>query len=326
MKQIAVLGEGAWGTAIATILAGNGHTIHLWCHDETVAEGIRKNHTNNKCFATIPLHSQIIPTTDIAACIQDASVVFEAIPVKYLRSVLEQAQHLFSPEQVWVILSKGIEHHTLKLPSQIVDDVFGATAKKVVISGPSFAHDVMNKQPTMVVITGTDKKAIAHVQQLMANDFFKLSYSPDLIGVQIGGALKNVVALGIGMLDGAGYTDNAKAFFVTEGLREIAVVAQKLGGNHETVYGLSGVGDMILTAFGKHSKNYAVGRQFGGGSHVQINANESEAMPEGINTVQSAVQLAKKYSLELSLINGIYQVIFEHKKIDDVLKNLINVS
>ncbi len=323
MKHVCVLGEGAWGTAIATVLAHNGHVVHLWCHDQTVANSIQNNRTNHRYAPDIQLYQNIIPYTDLATNFNEVSWIFQAIPVVYLRSVLKQFKPYFSPEQKWVLLSNGIEHSTLMLPSQIVNDVFGVTVSQAVLSGPSFAHDLICKQPTVVNCSATSTAIGVQVQDLLNNDYFKLVYSADMIGVQIGGALKNCVALGVGMLDGAGYTDNTKAFVITQGLHEIAAIVQAMHGQIETTYGLSGVGDIVLTAMGKHSKNYAVGRRLGKGETLQAIMNESHTVPEGINTVQSIMQLIKKYNLDLPLLRGVYQVIFEEKNLNVMLAELI---
>jgi glycerol-3-phosphate dehydrogenase (NAD(P)+) len=320
MKYICVLGEGAWGTAIATVLANNGHQVHLWCHDASIADSIKK-HRTTRFAPDIILHESIIPYTDIAAALQKAAIIFEAVPVLHLRLVLEQVKQYYS-NQPWIVLSKGIEQQTLLLPSQIIEDIFANNQKTVVVSGPSFAHDLIRKQPTAMIVAAHDHQHARLIQDLMNNDYLRLFYSPDMTGVQLGGALKNIISLGMGILDGAGYADNTKAWFLTQGLQEITHLAHALGADRETMYGLSGLGDLVLTAMGNHSKNYSIGRRIGAGESLTSMMSHIHTMPEGINTIQSAIQVMKKNNLDLLLMKGIYQVIFEQKNIGNVIRQM----
>lgn len=320
MKHITILGEGAWGTAVAMVLADNGHQVHLWCYDSTVADSIKESRITRYAPGVV-VPDTIIPYKDIATALHNAEIIFEAIPVLHLRSALEQArQH--NANQLWVILSKGIEQETLLLPSQIIQAVCGKSSNIVVMSGPSFANDLIRKQPTAMVIASHNNQHAQEIEDLICNQYIHLIYSPDLIGVQLGGALKNVISLGIGILDGAGYTDNTKAWFLTQGLQEITQLAHVLGADRETMYGLSGLGDLVLTAMGNHSKNYSIGRRIGTGESLASMMGHIQTMPEGINTIQSAIQLMKKNNLNLPLMNGIYQVIFEQKNIENIIRQM----
>ncbi|HMD54395.1 MAG TPA: NAD(P)H-dependent glycerol-3-phosphate dehydrogenase, partial [Phycisphaerae bacterium] len=269
MKNICVLGDGAWGTAVATLLAHNGYHVKLWCHDAANVQTIARTHINERYLPEHHLSENIIPTASLKDAMCGSQWIFEAIPVQYLRSVIAQAAPYFTDDQVWVILSKGIEQNTLMLPTQIIDDVSGMQHKKAVCAGPSFAADLASKQVTAVSVASTDCALIPELQSMLENEYFRLFPNTDLIGVQVGGALKNVITLGVGMLEGAGYTDNTKAFLVTRGLQEMAVAAKALGGDPETIYGLSGVGDLMLTALGKLSRNLAVGKRLGHGDALQ---------------------------------------------------------
>lgn len=324
MQTVCIIGEGAWGTAVATLLAHNGHTVNLWCHHEDVAQDIKKNRINHRYLPNVTLDNKIIPFTDLDEALCDTQWVFEAIPVKYLRSILKRAKPCFYADQIWVILSKGIEQDTLLLPSQMLDDIFDTQVKKAVFAGPSFAKDLAKKQITAVTIAADDCQAGQQLSQLLVNEYFRPYVSLDVIGAQVGGAIKNVITLAVGMLDGAGYTDNAKAFVLTRGLYEMVTVAQALGGKCETLYGLCGVGDLVLTAMGNLSRNLAVGRRLGKGESLQTILEETGYIPEGINTVQSLQQLIKKHNLDLPICNGIYQVIFQNQKLDALLTDLMS--
>jgi len=322
MKKVAMIGCGAWGTAVATVLAKNGCTVKLWCHEQKIADTIKQTGCNQTYLPGIQLSESIQPVTGLQEALCGAEWVFETLPVKFMRSVLGKAKPYFSQEKQWVILSKGIEQDTLLLPSQVLDDVFGCTVKKAVVSGPSFALEVVQKQPTGVTVAATDDNLGIELQKLLATDFLRPYLTTDLIGVQLGGALKNVIALGIGLLDGAGYADNTKAFFMTCGLQEMVTCAQALGGRQETIYGLSGVGDLVLTCMGKRSRNLMVGKRLAQGESLE-KILETGLISEGISTVKSVYQLAKKYSLQLSLCSGIYEVIFENKKLNDMVTELM---
>ncbi|MCA9770297.1 NAD(P)-dependent glycerol-3-phosphate dehydrogenase [Candidatus Dependentiae bacterium] len=321
--KVCILGEGAWGTAVATLLANNGHTVHVWCYHKEVAEDIKENRSNSRYLPNIALDKNIVPFIDIEKALCDVDWVFEAIPVQYLRSILEQAQRCFNLKQTWVVLSKGIEKGSFLLPSQVIDAVFATRVKKAIFSGPSFAKDLAEKQITGVTIAADDCETGQQLSQLLANNYFRPYISLDVIGAQIGGALKNVITLGVGMLDGAGYTDNAKAFLLSRGFHEIVTIATLLGAQCDTLYGLCGIGDLVLTAMGKHSKNLTVGRRLGKGEKLQNILEETGYIPEGVNTVQAMHQYIKKNNLDLPVCDGIYQVIFQDKKLEDMLANLM---
>ena len=328
MITVTVLGSGSWGTAVATLLAANGCQVKLWCREESVANEIALFHANSAYLPGIKLNDRIVPVTTLKEALENVVYVFEAIPVKHLRSVLEQARNYYRADQVWVVLSKGMEQHTLMLPTQVIDDVFNIKndqfALRAVFSGPSFAQDLAQHKITAVTIAAVDYTVGKEIQTLLANGFFRPYISLDIIGAQVGGAVKNIITLGVGMLDGAGYTDNAKAFLLTRGLHEVAHIAQALGGRSETIYGLSGVGDLVLTAMGKLSKNLAAGKRLGAGETLESMRKQSATMPEGINTVESIYQLLIIKSLDLPICKGIYEIIFNKKPLNTFLAELMN--
>lgn len=326
MKNVCVLGDGAWGTAVATLLAHNGYTVKLWCHDAAVVETIMRTRVNERYLPGHTLSERIIPTISLEDAVRDTQWIFEAIPVQYLRSVIMDVVPCVTPDQIWVVLSKGIEKDTLLLPTQIIDDIFAHPPKKAVVAGPSFAADLASKQVTAVSIAATDCALAHELQTMLENKYFKPFYSTDLIGVQVGGALKNVITLGVGMLEGAGYTDNTKAFLVTRGLHEMGLMTKVLGGDPATLYGLSGVGDLVLTSLGQLSRNLAVGKRLGRGESLQDIIRELGNAPEGINTVQAIQQLMQKHQLELPICKAVHEIIFAGKKIDHLIAALMKHS
>ena len=314
MKQnICVMGEGAWGTAIATLLAHNGYRVALWCHDKTVVDSIKTTHNNKRYLDGVSIAEHIHPTSDMHEALADVSVVFLATPVTFLRTVLEDAKISYRPHQTWIMLSKGIEHNTFMFPTQIVDDVFSARVTSVVLSGPSFARDLANQQATGVVLAAAEPADAQRVQAIVESSYLKTWYSADVVGVQAAAALKNVIALGIGMLEGSGAANNTKALFLTCGLQEMAQLIEACGGHKTTVYGLSGVGDLVLTSFGMQSRNFMLGRRIGAGETLAAIALEGGIVPEGVNTVGSLHHVAHKYQLMLPALQAVYRVLFEQE-------------
>jgi len=325
MKHVCMIGEGAWGTAIATLLAANGHKVRLWCHDPQACADMAKTKQAGRGLPGVMLSELIHPTIDLEVAVSDADWIFEAIPVKFMRSAMERAKPFFNEIQPWVVLSKGIEQDTLLLPSQILDDVFGVEVKKAVVAGPSYAKDVATQQITAVSLASQDEALARQLQELLANDFFRPYISDDVIGVQAGTALKNVIALGVGMLRGAGYTDNTQAFLFTRGLHELKLLVRQLGGKEETVCGLAGVGDLVLTAMGSLSRNADVGKRLGEGQSLEQILEETGYTPEGINTVQSVHQMMEQSNMPMPICQGIYDVVFNALPLKDMLQRLMDM-
>lgn len=323
MKSVAVIGEGAWGTAIATLLAHKGHKVKLWCHDAAVAETLRKMRVNQRYLPGIMLDDSIEPVTDLSYAVEQAEWIFEAIPVKFLRSVLQRLVGSVNKEQKWVILSKGVEQDTLLFPTEIIDELFSFKPFKIVLAGPNFAQELALKKISAATIAVPDCSIVTELHALLSTDYFKPYITLDMIGTQVGGALKNVIALAIGMLEGAGYSENAKAFVLTRGLYEMMLLAKKLGGNSATVYGLSGAGDLVLTAMGSLSKNVKVGYLLAQGETLDSIVGTMGIIAEGINTVQSINQLMKQENIDLPICRYTYEVIFKGLSINAMVSSLM---
>lgn len=324
MKQkICVLGGGAWGTAVSTLLAHNGHDVKLWCFEPKIAHAISKDRCNERYLPGIQLDERIQAVTELQRALSDVTWVFEAIPVTFLRTVVQQCKPFFSPQQIWVVLSKGIENDTLLFPTQIIDDVFRTTVCTAVVSGPSFAKELAQNKMTAVTVATTDPPVGTELQEMLACDYFRPYRSDDPLGTQLGGALKNVLTLGIGMLDGAGFGDNTKALLLTTGLKEMVSCARALGAKEQTIYGLSGVGDVVLSSMSVLSRNLVVGKRLGSGQSLERALEETGFIPEGINTVKSVHKLADREGVKLPILGGLYQVIFGDKTIEGLLQELM---
>lgn len=322
-KTVAVLGGGAWGTAFSTLLAHNGNNVRLWCFEPEVAQAISKDRYNERYLPGIQLDERIQAVTQLEQALSDVTWVFEAIPVKFLRTVLQQCKPFFSSQHRWVVLSKGIENDTLLFPTQIINDVFETTVRTAVVSGPSFAKDLAQKKITAVTVAAAESSVCIELQEMLACDYFRPYRSDDMLGVQLGGAFKNVLTLGIGMLDGAGFGDNTKAFLLTAGLKEMVSCARALGAKEQTIYGLSGVGDVVLTSMGGLSRNLAVGKRLGSGQALERVLKETGFIPEGINTVRSVYQLAEREGIVVPILSGLYHVIFGDQTVEGLLQKLM---
>ncbi|MCB9493008.1 MAG: NAD(P)-dependent glycerol-3-phosphate dehydrogenase [Epsilonproteobacteria bacterium] len=322
-KKITILGAGAWGTAIASILAHNGYEPLLWCYESVVCDQVNREQCNATYFPGFKLSQTVKATTDLSKAFAHSSWIFEAVPVKCLRSVLKQANEHNTPQHRWVLLSKGIEQETLALPSQILQQELGQNIPFAVLAGPNFADELAQHVVTATTVASQDQALLAQICALLKNDFFKPYLSADPIGVQVGGAIKNVLALLTGIAQTAGYKDNTTAFLLTRGLHEIGIIAQHYGGQHETVYGLSGLGDMILSSLGGLSKNLKAGRLVGQGLTIDQLGEHFPTLPEGINTVQSVHQLATKHNLDLPVCINTYHCAFQGLTFQEFLQRLV---
>lgn len=322
--KVTVLGDGAWGTALARLLAEKGYHVTLWCHNQEVANAICMTGYNALYFPHF-LCDGIQVTTSLEQALADVTWIFQAIPIAHMRSVLEKAKPYYRAEQIWVTLSKGIERDTLLLPTDLINNVFEHQVSTVVVSGPSYAHDLAHKKPTGVVVAAPDRALADSCAQLISTPYLTTEISSDPVGVQLCAALKNVIALGVGILDGAGYPDNTKVLLLTRGIHEIEVLVNTMGGESASVYGLAGIGDLVLTAMGSLSKNVSVGKQLGSGQSLNdIVQSKNGVMPEGINTVQALYQLAHERRVELPVCNAIHDVVMKGAPITDIIIKIIN--
>jgi glycerol-3-phosphate dehydrogenase (NAD(P)+) len=313
-NRIAVIGAGSWGTALANVLARNGHSTRLWAYEATVAHDVESNHTNAKYLPDVELDPALRSTADMAEALEDATVVVSVSPSHVVRSVMEQARpHLESSSPLIVSASKGIEIGTDLRMSQVLVDVLGEDAAGgcVVLSGPSFAAELARRLPTAVTLASRDEANAVRVQDLFQNEHFRLYTQSDLIGTELGGALKNVIALAAGISDGLGLGTNARAALMTRGLAEIGRLAERLGGEGATLAGLAGVGDLILTCTGDLSRNRRVGLAVGRGESLSDVLAGMTAVAEGVRTTQAARDLAGRHGVEMPIVEAVYSIVYD---------------
>jgi glycerol-3-phosphate dehydrogenase (NAD(P)+) len=322
-STVTMLGDGAWGTAVASLLAYNGYHVKLWCFNPLVAESIIKTRSNSLFLPNIVLPEQITPITNLSEAITDTHYIFIAIPIIHMRSVISQLDRNSIANRQFILLNKGIEKNTLLLPSEILTHILGSVSYTI-ISGPSFARDLALQQLTGVSIAAPTRDQAYTIQELVDNNYFRSFYTADYRGCQVAAALKNILALGMGILDSLGYSDNTKNFFLTMGIAEIAQLICALGGNRETVYSLAGIGDIMLTALGSQSKNLALGKRIGSGETLaHIRAASNNNLPESINTLTSLAQLMQKHTLSLPLCEIIHDIVFKQKSPHELVKTLM---
>jgi glycerol-3-phosphate dehydrogenase (NAD(P)+) len=313
--RVTVLGAGSWGTTLAVLLHTNGHRITLWGHRAEHTNAIKKYHENKRLLPGIQIPSDIVITHELDEAITNAEVVVTAVPSQYLRSALEQLKTHNFQQTIFVNVAKGIENGSLMTMSEVILDVLPSVKKENIatLSGPSFAEEVARKVPTAVVAASSAIQTAKLVQQLFLTQWFRVYSSNDLRGVELGGSVKNVIAIGAGIADGAGFGDNTKAAIMTRATAEIARLGKMMGANPVTFTGLSGIGDLIVTCLSKHSRNRRVGEEIGKGRTLSDVLEEMVMVAEGVATTKSVCELGKHYNVDLPIVNEVYQVLFEEK-------------
>lgn len=321
-RKIAVLGAGSWGTALAVTLSAKGHKVRMWDIDTAHADSMREKRENIKYLPDVKFNDNLCIAHDVEEAMHGADIVLFSAPSQHFRSALDRALPYLKKEMVMVNVAKGIEQKSLLRMSEIAFDKV-PDAKYVVISGPSHAEEVGRFMPTTVVAASKDKELAEYIQDEFMTDRFRIYTGSDIVGVELGGALKNIIALGAGISDGMGFGDNAKAAMMTRGIKEMARLGVKLGGQAETFSGLSGIGDVIVTCTSIHSRNRRCGMMIGEGVKPSEATKRVGMVVEGMYTTEAAYELAQKNNVEMPLTEQIYRVINEEIDPRDAVTTLM---
>lgn len=316
-----VLGSGGWGTALALLLCDNGHEVSLWSHNPEKAEAMRKTR-ENPLLAGVPLPEALSIVSDIAQ-VKDADMVVFATPSFALRETARKAAPWLRPEQTLVSVTKGIERDSNLRMSEVLRQETGDRCKVVSLSGPSHAEEVGRRLPTGCVAACPDQQAACLVQDAFMNGVFRVYTSPDIVGVELSAALKNIIALGCGISDGMGYQDNTKALIMTRAMAEIARLGEKLGGDRLTFGGLAGMGDLIVTCTSMHSRNRRAGILIGQGKDAQTAMKEVGAVVEGYYAAKSAYELGKAKGIDMPITEAAYKVLYEGADVKQAVQTLL---
>ncbi|MFY4775967.1 NAD(P)H-dependent glycerol-3-phosphate dehydrogenase [Metabacillus sp. RGM 3146] len=326
MERIAVLGAGSWGTALSIVLADNKHEVRLWGHRKELINELNQTRRNHKYLPDIQLPAGITGYSSLLEALEGVSTVILAVPAKAVREVLGETAKLKKNPLTIVHVSKGIEPDSLKRISEIIEEEVPVDLLKdvVVLSGPSHAEEVSLRQPTTVTSASKSMEAAEYVQDLFMNQHFRVYTNPDIVGVEIGGALKNIIALAAGITDGLGYGDNAKAALITRGLAEIARVGSGMGANPLTFSGLAGIGDLIVTCTSVHSRNWRAGNMLGKGDQLEEVLEKMGMVVEGVRTTKAAYQLSQKYNVKMPITVALYDVLFNGKSPKEAVDSLMS--
>lgn len=324
-QGVAVIGAGSWGTALATVLATKLPKVTIWCREDEVSRGINSEHRNPLYVSELPLPENIHATSDLIDVVRNHRILVMVIPTQFTRRILEAIKDAVQKETVFISASKGVEVETLTLLSDIYAEVFGdlGIQQSCYLSGPSFARDVIKQLPTAVSIAGKNPPLVKEVQHLFSTPYFRTYRMEDVIGLELGGALKNVIALAAGISDGLGFGNSARAALITRGLSEIMRLGTKLGASPETFSGLSGLGDLLLTASSEMSRNRTVGFRLGSGESLEDIQNGFREVAEGVKTTLSVYQLAKKLEVDMPISSAVYGILYENRTPRSVVTDLM---
>ncbi len=322
--KISIISDGGWGTAIALLLVDNGHDVTIWGAFPDYIEEMKEARENFRFLKGVTLPDNLKLTADIAEAVESADMLVLGTPSQYMRSSLELIKPFDVSGKIFVDLAKGIEVGTLKRISEIVEEILGEV-RYVCLSGPSHAEEVSRKIPTTVTAASEEEAAALAVQEAFSNSsYFRVYTSDDVIGAELGGALKNVFAIAAGVIDGMGFGDNTKAALMTRGVVELSRLGEALGGKEATFAGLSGIGDLIVTCTSQHSRNRHVGEELGKGKTLQqIKEDMGMVVAEGVRTSESAYQLARQVGVETPIVNEVYACLYENKDPRQGIKDLM---
>ncbi len=321
MANISILGGGSWGIALASLLEKNGHQITVWSASAKKIALLREKH-ENPMLPGVKLGQNVVFTDEDSAAVEGQDLLVFSVASSYTREIAHRLGSFAAPNQKILNVAKGIEPHTLMTLSEIIEEEI-PQADVAVMSGPSHAEEVGRGVPTTIVVGAKSKSTAEYIRGLFMNEVFRVYISPDILGMELGGALKNVVALAAGIADGLGYGDNTKAALITRGITEIARLGTVMGGKFETFCGLTGIGDLIVTCASMHSRNRRAGILIGQGRSYEEAMAEVGMAVEGVHSAKAAMELARKYQVQLPIIEQVNEILFAGKSADQAVKELM---
>ena len=322
MAEIGIIGAGSWGIALSVLLHNNGHHVTIWSALKDEIDMLNREHEQKDKLPGVKLADDMIFTTDLSEAVERKDILVLAVPSSFTRTTAHSMKELVSDGQMIVNVAKGIEEATLMTLSQVIEDEI-PQADVAVLSGPSHAEEVGRCIPTTIVVGAKTRKTAEYIQNVFMSDVFRVYTSPDVLGIELGAALKNVVALAAGIADGLGYGDNTKAALITRGMAEISRLGMDMGGKFETFCGLSGIGDLIVTCASMHSRNRRAGILIGQGKTMEEAMAEVKMVVEGVYSAKAAMGLAEKYQVELPIIEQVNKVLFDGKPAAAAVKDLM---
>jgi glycerol-3-phosphate dehydrogenase (NAD(P)+) len=321
MSRISVIGAGSWGTTLAVLLADKGHDVSLWVYEKDLFEEIKRTRVNRIFLDGTIIPKSILVSHSLKDTLNRAEHVLNVVPTQYTRSVFKEALPSIPKDSQIISASKGIEKGTLLTTSAVLQEVSGRHV--AVLSGPSFAREVIKKLPTAVTVASRDHDAGLRIQKLFNTEYFRVYTHDDILGTELGGALKNVIAIASGISDALNLGYNARAALITRGLAEITRLGVAMGAREKTFRGLSALGDLVLTCTGLLSRNYSVGFKLGQGHTLQDIMSRMEMVAEGVSTAEAAYELSRRHTIEMPIVSEINKVINEGKKPADAVKELM---
>ena len=322
MTKVGIIGAGSWGTALAILLNNNGHEVTIWSYKQEEIDMLKNEHEHKTKLPNVKLPYSMNFTTNLEEAVRNKDFIVMAVPSHAVRNTARKIKDYVSENQIIVDVAKGIEETTLMTLSQQIEEEI-PQANVAVLSGPSHAEEVGRNIPTIVAIGAKDEKTATYLQEMFMSETFRVYVTSDMLGMELGGSLKNIIALAAGIADGLGYGDNTKAALITRGIREIAQLGVAMGGHPDTFNGITGVGDLIVTCASKHSRNRKAGYLIGQGLSMQEAMDEVHMVVEGVYSTKAAYELGKKYGVDLPIINEVYSVLFENKNAAESVKELM---
>ncbi len=325
IREVGVIGAGSWGTTLANLLAERIKRVHLWVYEADLCEIMAEKRENVVYLPGHKLNPGVIPTSSILAASEGKDLIVSVVPAQFARATVKEIAGHLKETAIVLSASKGIETETLMLMSQVLQEVLPAHLhpRFAFLSGPSFAQEVAQKAPTAVTVAAVDQTTASALQTLLSRPYFRVYTSTDIIGVQLGGALKNVIAIAVGTADGIGFGHNTRAALITRGLAEITRLGVAMGANPLTFQGLSGMGDLVLTCTSDLSRNRTVGRMLGEGKNLEEILRDRRSVAEGITTTRSAHDLARKLGVEMPITESVYSILYGNEKIRSAVEKLL---